>query len=203
MMGARTNDGGFSLVETMVATFLFALVAAAGVAILSGYQSGRMGLQAADERLAAVDMARALMRADMLEAVNRPVRDPFGGAGSAFEGGVHLGAEGLVEFVRGGNMGARIGGGESAVDRVDYRFENGQLVRRAYARADRTVDTPFTDRVLLSGLQKAEVRFDADGIWIDDWRGRDSGSLPKMAEFTLTFDTGRSLRLLFMVGTGA
>lgn len=195
------NDLGFSLVETMVATFIFALVSAAGVMLLVGYQDGRLSLKAADDRLAQIENARSLIRGDFLNAIDRPVRDPFGGNQTGFEGGLYLPDGQLLKFVRGGHMGALITGDRSALERLEYILRDGQLVRRAYRHTDATPATPYTDRILLDGIERAAVRFEAEGLWTEEWRsGNGKAPLPNLAELTLTLVNDRQLSFTLIVG---
>lgn len=203
MAGLFNNEAGFSLVETLVATVVFALVSAAGVMLLSGYQDGRLGLQVADDRLAELETARALLRMDMMMAVDRPVRDALGGGTTGFEGGSFLPNGIVMRFVRSGDMGALMHGNKTALQRIDYRLEGGALVRRSYAQTDITLDTPSSDITLLSNIETLNIRYEAEGIWVDEW-GNSSiiAPLPKLAEFKLQFKNGRDLDLMFLVGGG-
>lgn len=198
------GEAGFSLVETLIATVIFAIVSASGVMILSSYQEGRLGLAAADDRLADFDVARALIRADMHMTVSRPVRDALGGGLTGFSGGTPINDGVLVSFVRNGDMGALIQGGKSTLKRVEYRHIDGNLIRRTYAQTDITPATDVRDTVLLSGLDKIGVRFEAEGIWLDEWGTAHGVSAPpNLTEFRFQFSNGRSLHLMFQIGGGA
>ncbi len=196
------SDAGFSLVEIMVATFIFAFVSASGVVLLSGYQEGRLVLAAADERLATVEHARALIRDDMLSAVPRTMRDPYGGTLPGFEGGSHLPDGILLRFVRNGHMGALLAGDRSALQRVDYVLTGDTLIRRTYAHTDVTPETPVKERILLEDVQSVDVRYESQRVWALEWisGGRGDVTLPNLAEMTLRFGDGRRLLFTMLVG---
>lgn len=198
------DEQGFSLVETLIATVIFALVSTAGVMLLSGYQDGRLSMQAADERLAQLEIARSLIRSDLITVVDRPVRDELGGSKSGFEGGSYLPDGALLRFVRGGDIGALVGGNKSALKRIEYLLVDDALVRRSYAQTDITSDTNYTDLPLLSDLQALEVRFEVDGIWVDEW-GNGSAIVPApgLAEFRARMANGRTLTMTFLIGGAA
>lgn len=199
--GFLKQDSGFSLVETMIATFLFALVSAAGVMILSGYQDGRASLDRAEQRLAEIETARALIRSDLLAAARRPLRDAYGGARPGFEAGAQLEDGILVRLVRTGNMGAMLTGDGSSLDRVEYLLEGGDLVRRTYERTDVTLETGYRDRTLMRGIEGVDLRFETQGTWISEWLGNVlTNDLPRLMEMELTFEGGRELSLTFIVG---
>ncbi len=194
------NDNGFSLVETMVATFLFALVSAAGVVLLTSYQDGREVLSAADERVAELTLAREVLKADLLTALDRPARLEMGDA-QGFTGSIYL-PDGLkLRLVRGGSMRSVLDAGASALERVDYVLEDGTLVRRTFPHTDVTVGAKPRERVLLSGIKSMALRFESDGLWRDEWRPEVAlKPLPNLAELTFEMENGRSLRFVLMVG---
>lgn len=194
------NDNGFSLVETMVATFLFALVSAAGVTLLTSYQDGREMLSNADERVAELTLAREVLKADLLAALDRPARLQMGDA-QGFTGSSYL-PDGLkLRLVRGGSMRAVLDAGASALERVDYVLEGSALVRRTFPRTDVTTGVQPRDRVLLSGIKSMALRFESDGQWREEWRpGLALKPLPNLAELSFEMENGRSLRFVLMVG---
>jgi len=204
MIKGLFDDNGFSLVETLVATFIFAVVSASGVAILSGYQESRVRLAQADSQLSAIDQARALMRADLFSASNRPMRDAFGGTMTAFEAGDHMPAGTLLRLVRGGNPSAQLFGNVSALQRIEYAAMNGSLVRRIYDRTDVVTTTGFIEQKILSEVQSVSSRYAANGIWAEEWGTLPSTSaLPRLAEITIAFRSGNNVKMMFIVGAAA
>ncbi|MFC4348030.1 type II secretion system minor pseudopilin GspJ [Kordiimonas lipolytica] len=194
------NDAGFSLVETMVATFIFALVSAAGVALLTSYQSGREMLQAADGRVSEITLAREVIKADLLAALDRPARMEMGEV-RGFTGSAYL-PDGLkLSLVRGGGMRAVLDTGESALERVDYVLEGDKLVRRTFKRTDITTANKPRDRVMLEGVKAMALRFESEGQWIEEWRPEVAlKPLPNLAELSFQMANGRSLRFVLLVG---
>lgn len=200
MAGLR-SDNGFSLIETLVATFLLALVSASGVMLLSSYQDGRLSLKRADDRLAELELARSMIRDDMFAAIVRPVRDEYGSDNIGFQGGDQLLDNKVLRFVRGGNQGAKVRGYGSGLDRVEYIFEDGSLLRRKFDTTDITLETEFSDRLLLSGLEALELRFEAYGIWALEWGAfGETDELPGLVELTARYPDGQALSMTFMVG---
>ncbi len=192
---------GFSLIETLVATFVFALVSASAVAILTGYQNSQLRLQEADSQLASLDRARALMRADFFAAFNRPVRDEFGGTMVAFEGGPHMSGGIVLRLVRGGSPTAKLFGNRSALQRVEYIVLDGSLYRRLYDRTDIVTTTEVIDQHILPGVRSISARYGADGLWVEDWGTLPSSSrLPRLAEIDIVFGSGDSVKMMFLVG---
>lgn len=198
------NDGGFSLVETLVATFIFALVSASAVAILSGFESNRIRLQDASSQLAALDQTRAIMRADFFAAHNRPVRDEFGSTIVAFESGVHMPEGALLRLVRGGNPTAALFGNMSTLQRIDYVLVGGSIYRRIFDRTDIVIAADFIDQKLMSDVQSISLRYATNGIWVEEWGTLAADfDLPRLAEVSITFGSGQDVKMMFLVGTKA
>lgn len=202
-MSLVCSDGrGFSLVETLIATFIFALVSAMGVALISNYQSSRLGLMSADERLVQLDTARAILRNDFFAAINRPVRGEFGDPLIAFEGGTHMLDNVRLRMVRNADAGAMLKGTKSTLKRIDYLFENNSLIRRSYIQTDTVTGGGFSDQILVDNVESMNLRYAAEGIWSEEWGTAPAANvLPRLAEISLEFITGQSLRLTFLVGT--
>lgn len=198
------GESGFSLVETLVATFIFALVSASGVAILSGYEGSRLKLAEADAQITEFDQTKALLRDDFFTAYNRPTRGEFGGTLVAFEAGHHMSAGTLLRLVRGGNPSAKLFGGMSAMQRVEYALLNGALVRRTYDRTDVLATTEYVDQQILSGVQAVSIRLLAEGFWVEEWGTLEStNGLPRLAEITITFASDDDVKMIFLVGNAA
>lgn len=196
-------DAGFSLVETLIATFLLAIVSAASVALLTGHQNTGLALRDANGKLAGLEVTRVVMRNDFFAAIERPLRDEFGDLLPAFEGGPHL-LDGVhLRLARDGHMGAKLSGTASQLKRVDYRVQDDALVRRTYARTDQTPEAIFQDQTLLTGIETFSLRFAAEGIWVDEWgTGANITELPRLAEARFVFDSGRTASMTFLIGSG-
>lgn len=204
MIKGLSDDNGFSLAETLVATFIFALVSASGVAILSGYEESRIGLARADSQLSALEQAKALIKADLFAALNRPLRDAYGGTMTAFEAGDHMSSGTLLRLVRGGNPSAKLFGNMSALQRVEYAAVDGFLVRRIYDHTDVVTTTDFIEQQVLPGVQSVSSRYAASGIWVEEWGTLlSTNALPRLAEFTITFRSGDNVKMTFLVGVDA
>lgn len=213
-MKTLRNDAGFSLVEVMVAMLIFAFVSAAGVAILISFNSGERAMASADDFIADVQTTKSMLRADLSQAVERTMRDADGGTLPVFMGGMpagrlSLGGEGRAEpflrLVRGGHLAALVSDDAPAVQRVEYVFTSGKLIRRAFARPDATPETPVTEQVLLANVEGVRVRFRNDAVWSVDWQGKagERGSMPSLMELECDIMGRGTLRLTMQVGASA
>ncbi|WP_262689885.1 type II secretion system minor pseudopilin GspJ [Kordiimonas aestuarii] len=205
------GDAGFSLVETMVAMLIFAFVSASGVALLVSFNAGERAMAVADDFMADIQTTKSLMRSDLAHALPRTTRDAAGGVLPVFTGGMPAArlvagagdiSEPFLRFVRGGHLAALVSENAPAVQRVEYIFEGGSLIRRSFARPDVTPDTPATHQVLLSDVDKIRVRFRMGDVWVLDWQGKagERGSMPKLVELECDITGRGTLRMLLPVG---
>ena len=195
-MDAGAGDDGFTLIEMIVAVFIFGLLSLAGVALLrSGVdtQAAATGRAQAD---ASLMRARALIGGDLTQAVARPTRTASGGTDPAFAGGAGSAAGGfLFVLVRGGvaNPADRP---QSDLQKAGYLVEGGALKRVAWPRLDGSAPGPAA--TILADVASASARFrDAGGVWSDAWVPATPDALPRAVEVTLEPRGGAPLRLVF------
>lgn len=192
------SRNGFTLVEVMVALFVFAILSAAGVMLLSGSVRGQGVVQTRLDGLAEVQRAASLMTADLAQAVPRISRTPAGTLAPAFFAAGGVQADPAVQFVRTGRDNPdQLARG--AVQKLEYALVDGRLVRRGYPQVDgAAADAP---RVLIEGVAAAAFRFrGADGAWSDGWRPADPVAMPRALELTLQRTAAPPVRLVFLVG---
>ncbi len=179
------REQGFTLVEVVVALFIFAMLAAAGVAMLSFAVRAQA---ASTQRLAGVSDDRrfsALLIADLGQAVARVTRDAGGQGRPAFQAKQ---GDLLLAYVRGG----------AKPQFVEIRLRNGQLTRAAAPFADGAVSQ--TPTLLASNVERAELRFRIEQEWEDKWLPTKTDAVPRAVELTIA-ERGRApLTRRFLVG---
>ena len=187
------RNHGFTLVEMLIALTIFAMLTAAGVALLTL----TVRTQATSERLLGevgeLRRVGALLTADLGQAAPRISRDRDGRPRPAFIGAAGDG-ELLLALVRGGTD-------EDPLQRVEYRFREGRLERLAFARVDG--ESRAVPIALLSGVRSVRLRDrDREGIWQPVWNVTDPTRLPRAVELVSDSETHGSVRELFLVGSG-
>lgn len=153
---SKNRDCGFTLVEVLVAMFIFSIISVGSVSALSAAMNGKTQIDERLDFIGDIGSARALMTADFDAAILRPARDSFGTAEPyAMQGGV----DNLISFTRYGR--SNPGGLERRGDlqRVSYHFENGNLIRRVLAHENPAQNTAVQDRVLLSAIADIDIVF--------------------------------------------
>ena len=195
----RDKESGFTLVELMVALVIFAMLSAAGVALLSFSVRAQA---AANERLDEVATLRrlnALLTADLAQAIPRPFRDAAGANQPAFTGnGTTSGGVVALGMVRTGwsNPDAAP---RASVQRVEYRLAADRLERVAWPHVDGA--EPLPPATLLTGVRSLRVRYRTRGEWRDRWDTDDPRALPQAVEVAADVDRLGAVRQLFIVGT--
>ncbi|WP_422344070.1 type II secretion system minor pseudopilin GspJ [Parasphingorhabdus sp.] len=193
------TQSGFTLVELMVALFIFSLLSVAGVALLRGAVNSN---EVTDAKLG--DMARmqrlvSLMEADLSQAVPRPHRDQQGERVAALISETGSNGRGFLSFTRGGQSNIN-NKARSNMLRVSYQLNDGRLERSQFEMTDGgAISEPAS---LLEGVSNLELRFrDKRGQWLRNWQTERLNDLPRAVE--LRFEqNGRNYRHVFLLGTG-
>jgi len=191
------REAGFTLIEMMIALLIFALLAAAGVSLLSfGVRAQAVAGKKLDD-VAALGRLDGVVVAEFAQAAPRRTRDEGGGTRPAFEG-----SDGrtLLRLVRSGwdNID---GAPRASVQKVAYVLsDDGAIQRVAYPMLDGAAPLPAA--TLLTKVASVALRYRLAGTWTDTWQGTSEAPLPDAVEMTITRADGTVFRELFLVGTG-
>lgn len=205
MRPASFSEKGVTLIETLVALFVIALMATAG-AIMTG-QSLRGARTVEEKGSNATDLAvfTGMIADDLAAFVARRSQDTAEQEpASLFEGYAPRHDGRVMLFVRNGWANPS-GAARSDLQRVEYVFAGGKLLRRSWAAADPTTATAMAEMLLVDGVSNLDVRFGRADTWQSEWIVLPGGDmpLPQKAEFRLTFSAGDELTLRVLVGGGA
>ncbi|WP_257387538.1 type II secretion system minor pseudopilin GspJ [Tahibacter caeni] len=200
MRRPRTMQG-FTLVEVLVATAVFAIMSALAWGGLNAVIRTREALVAEQQDFARTARTVGMLERDLLGAVARPVRGNYGEPLPALRGDVdHL------EFTRIGFASALIDA-RSSLERVVYEQDGATLKRGRYAVLDRAAGSvaEFTD--VRDRVRRLQLRYlDTQGNWLDAWPRRDDKpeALPRAVEFRIDIDgVGEISRLIELPSGGA
>jgi general secretion pathway protein J len=190
----KRSEDGFTLVEVMVALMIFAMIAAAGVAILSFSVRSQAATGAKLDDAAALGRTVSILSADLAQATNRPARDEGGTVRPAFAGDVAS-----LSLVRLGwiNVDAAP---RSTAQKVAYRVASGTLERIAYPMVDGA--QPLPAAAMLTRVKAVRLRYRFRGAWSDRWDGAQGVPIPDAADLTIVREDGTTWRQMFLVGTG-
>lgn len=194
-MMVPTNERGFTLVELLVALFVFGLLATAGVYLLRSSADGQAVLSARLEENGNIVRAAVLLRSDLAHALDRPSRDAGGAPLAAFSKGEGM-TGGLFAF---STLSAPLEAGQAEVERVGYAHVDGALIRAVWPMPDGG-GAPDSARIA-EGIAGVSVRYrGADGAWSTNWSASPDDGLPRAVELTLTDEAGTPTRIVAPVG---
>jgi len=189
--GPVNAQGGFTLLEVLVAVAITALIGVGIWQVMSGVIKARTSVDRVSDQFQRLQRAMLLIERDVTQVVNRPIRGPYGDKRFA------LTTEGDNYFLRLTRQGWRnpLGDPRSQLQRVAYSLEGDTLHRWQWQVLDRAQDSQPIDQKLLGQVTSVKVRFlDRQGKWVDQWPPQIAGqeppkpetaSLPKALELTL------------------
>jgi general secretion pathway protein J len=192
------RQGGFTLVEVLVALAIFALLAGAGALVLSQTIDTRFALRAETDRIGDLQRMRALLKADLAQAAPRRVRAPTGRPLPRALMGQEQPGDPILTLVRNGwsNPGQAP---RASLQRVEYRVVEGRLERRVFPYLDGA--RPGPPQVLCRGVKDAAVTFIQDGSEAQAFITSSDRPLPDAVRIVMTLDGVGRLEQLFLVAS--
>ena len=192
---AGEQEGGFTLVELLVAVLIFSMLAVAGVGLLRFSVDAQAATGERLQAMAAQRRVESLIMSDAAQAVPRITRNEAGDPVQAFEGD----AQGFT-LVRGG-VDPLTDAARPTLQKVRYRLENGTLTRSSYAMLDgaRAPD----GAPLLSDVAAIQLRYRSKDGWRDMWDPLRPDLMPRAIEMVVRPVQGPEMRYLFLVGAAA
>jgi general secretion pathway protein J len=167
----NNTQAGFSIIETLVATALLAMLATTGVMIFTSFFNGRSGEQELSAITENTLRMRKLLGDDLAHAIIRP---------HGRTDNVHLfigdaANNCFLSFAR-HNAPKGQSGSASDIESILYCLNNKKLERFAYYEPDATQDTKRRRYVVINGVKDVKLRFYDRKDWQDEWlMGIESG----------------------------
>lgn len=142
---------GFTLIEILVALFVFAIVGVISSQLLSQSIRSHEQLTERGQRLADVHRAMQAVQRDVMQIAPRPIRDEYGDMQPA----LLIGTEGAMEFSRSGWRNP-LHLPRAQTQRVAYLLQDDALLRAYWPVMDRAQDTEPAYQTLLEDVQRLE-----------------------------------------------
>ncbi len=167
MPASVAKQRGFTLLELLIASIIFAIMAIMAYGGLSNVIENSKSSERALKRLQQVQQSISILNRDFLQLVPRAVRDEYGNLRPALSTPKNL--DNLVEFTRGGRSNpANLL--RSTLVRVAYRFDDEKLVRLQWQQLDNAPGIKAKKTTLIDNLENVTIRFlDQKGGWREQW----------------------------------
>ncbi|WP_129782047.1 type II secretion system minor pseudopilin GspJ [Peristeroidobacter soli] len=163
------RESGFTLVEIMVAIFIFAIVSAIAMGGYNELVKQSDIVDAGAARTRAIQSTMQRLNLDFTSLEPRPVRQPLGDGLVPALRADEKSADAIVEFTHSG-WSNPAGVPRSTLQRVAYRIEEKKLIREYWLALDRTMTSEPESAVMLDGVKTVKFRFmDANRSWHDQW----------------------------------
>ncbi|MBM0105569.1 type II secretion system minor pseudopilin GspJ [Steroidobacter sp. S1-65] len=197
---------GITLVELLVAIFIFAIVAAIAMGGYNEMMKQSDIVNAGAGRTREIQAAMQRLNLDFTSLEPRPVREPLGDSlQPALRADTRR--ETIAELTH-SSWSNPIGMPRSTLQRVAYRLEDTRLIREYWLALDRTMDSEPESAVLLERVKRVEMRFmDSNRAWHEQWPplGYSAPDAPRLrpiaVEVTLELeDWGEIKRLMEVSG---
>lgn len=196
---------GFTLVEVLVAIFIFAIVSAIAMGGYNQLVKQSDIVDAGAARTRAVQSTMQRFNLDFTSLEPRPVRQPLGDGLVPALRADDKSADAFAEFTH-SSWSNPAGVPRSTLQRVAYRIEDNKLIREYWLSLDRTMTSEPESAVLIEGVKEVKLRFmDANRSWHDQWPplGYSPADAPWVrpiaVEVTLTLEDWGELKRLIEV----
>lgn len=143
----RKKITGFTLIEILIAVFIFAIIAVIATSILFSVFNAQEITKSRMREINAIQISTILLKRDLSQIVNRPVRAANSNIIPAI-----VAQTNYLEFTRSGNPNPFGMLQQSNLQRVVYQIKNGELIRETWPRLDRVSSTAPDTRVLLKNV---------------------------------------------------
>ncbi len=169
-----TRQRGFTLLELLIASIIFAIMAIMAYGGLSNVIDNSKASEQALKRLRQIQQSVSVLNRDFSQIIQRDIRDEYGNVQPYLMAGNNI--DMLVEFTRGGRVNpANLL--RSSLLRVAYRFEDEKLIRLQWPYLDRAQEAEPKETVILDIIDSVTLRFlDQNGEWHEQWPPLSAGA---------------------------
>jgi general secretion pathway protein J len=192
----RGNDSGFTLIEIIIALFIFSIVSIILVGALHNVLNNQSATEKKAARLAKLQIALLLMSHDIEQTIHRPITNPTG----APEG--FIGGSDTMTFTHAGWNNPLGQLQHTTLQRTRYQLEEHHLVRITWPVLDQTSETPSNKREILDGISELHFEYlDNKGHFQKIWPPLDQQSaiLPRAVRVSLTLQKWGKIQQLYVI----
>ena len=153
----HSKSKGFTLIEILIALLIFAIIGVIAAMSLQSILKAQRKLKIADHALLQLQISMTLVRRDLMQVIDRKIRDDNGDLAPAFVAS----SEGII-FTRTGLMNPLNLYRQSNMQRVGYVLHGDKLVRLTWDVLDQPPGTKPESKVILSDVKSLRWQFITD-----------------------------------------
>jgi len=197
------KSAGFTLIEIMVATAIFALIGVGALSVLDTATKTSDNIKQDGDRLNQVQRTFLFLAGDLQQLSSRMARDEFGDMIPSIKSDPQSSVP-MVRFTRLGRRNpAQLP--RSNLEHLVYSVEDKVLYRTSYTYVDGMVEDDGLKREMLDAVEDMKLKFFDGENWEDYWpigdaaKPEDAQTLPVAVKISLRFtDYGIIERLFFL-----
>jgi general secretion pathway protein J len=161
----QNTQKGFTLLEIMIALFVFAIVASISLMSMKNVIETQRVIENHVVAMNKMQFAMIIMQRDITQVIDRSIIDQSNQQLPSLTGNSNY-----FEFTRSGYINPMAISDRSELQRVAYFFKNKQLVRMSWAHLDRTKNTPAIQKILLDNINDIHFRYlDYKNVFQNQW----------------------------------
>ncbi len=200
---AAPGQRGFTFIEMLLATAIFALVGLASVAVLDSVTRSDTASQAALARLQKLQQVMMLLERDLWQVAPRQIRVSGEAPNKVMLAGVPNWLESDddgVSFSHAGWTNPGMVLPRSEVQLVGYRLKENKLERLFYLFPDAVTGTEPQIQLLLEDIDSFKITYlDQEGAWQDSWVQE---KMPKALKMVITQQSTGEFERIFTLPAG-
>ncbi len=186
---------GFTLIEILIALFIFAIMATLVTLGLNSVLKARERTQVVYENIRQLQIFSSLLSQDFSQLRGRAIINNNGTPQAAVIGNFQR-----VEFTNGADAPSN-GFRQSHLARVAYVFQNNQILRLSWPVLDRAPGTAAASRVILKNVSDFRLEYFNDkGKRVDQWPDESSNQvLPKAIRISFSYKNLGNVQRLWII----
>lgn len=191
------KNKGFTLLEILVALFIFSILSLILASALKSVINAQGGTESKAERLRDLQMALLILSKDVTQAVNRPVIVASGKEEEAM-----IGRPLTFTFTHGG-LASQLGNiNRSTLQRTQYYWSENKLWRASWTVLDQAPQSQPTKRMLLANVTSMRIQYlDKNRNFQNNWpvEGGNARDLPQAVKITLNLSNWGDITQLYII----
>ncbi len=187
---------GFTLIEIIVALFVFSIVSLIVVGALHTVLSTQSAVEKKAERVAKLQVALLFLSRDFEQTINRPITNPSGSE----EG--FIGTHNTVSFTHAGLQNPLGQLQRATLQRTRYQLNNHTLSRLTWPMLDQSEDTKPDARALLDSVDDLQFDYlDSQGHFQKIWPplAQQKEALPLAIRISFTIQNWGNITELYLI----